>query len=766
MNSKTTNIKNTLKRRLFTNPNFTKRKHEYRQLFNFIFPGAQDFINFLDETNQEKSIEYAKKILLRMSYEAFFPPPRKLLFNILEMESSNYHLKKKKYIGRDHFVHLVHLYLFGIYLFTYLPNISDPIINRFKFHRQMKRVFDEVSDNSLRDFIISWRYFILYHDISYPLEYFYGSEVEVNEQVYKQKYLEPFSNIKDNIIKDLIIRGLSRLIAVNQIFLNTDDEEYKFNDLILEQINEEKIKACNNSIDYGKIKNDWGNAVKVNNLWGFDSLKLILNMFEENSILSVLLDTKNETPILIFIPHKSQQIVISTEYFKSNNFLIKVKNEPNSSFIEEFHHNTNYKWLFFIKNPVEELHKKTSKIIGSDISDNLFMEINKNINEETITDFSLITNEEEFNNYCFEIYLKLYEDSGYLTKNTDDKIKSEVYYNNLKHVYAPLNEEIPSIFGKSFLEIAKEVISDIDIVRELHTKKLSDILKFILKKILEKEGQISEHITRNIEDDTIKRINNITNLSKIKDKLFNEIKRVLPDFNFNYNIEKEELNLEKLFDAIIPKETSDKIKANYSNTIKEIFKGYRPKHALHKEKYIDHGIASGLIFFDIFKNYKEVLEFCLRNEITACFLKYAIGINNNLVFDYKDYKLDILAKEIGYTIFVHNIYPTDFLHNFKKADKLNLKIKLNKMPFTFFALLADSLQPWDRKYSLNPAIDELPYATYSNAFDIIIKGNKINIFENSPNIDIKRRFNELKEHLDEYLFNSSKIIELNLSSWS
>ena len=172
------NIKNTFKKNLFKSLPPLKPRI-YRILQESIFPGKSDFINFLNEKNYEKTVDYAKKILLRLDYELSFSTPTRLIFNIIDVETKQVAYDSKNgFISRDHFVHLIHLYLLGIYIFFYHKGIHCRIYEKYVGMKRKwcKENFLDISDNLLSekeiidDFVFTWKLFILNHDVGYPFE--------------------------------------------------------------------------------------------------------------------------------------------------------------------------------------------------------------------------------------------------------------------------------------------------------------------------------------------------------------------------------------------------------------------------------------------------------------------------------------------------------------------------------------------------------------------------------------------------------------------
>ncbi len=165
------NIRETLKNTLFVSPTPPNRRKEFLYLHDFIFPNKELFLNFLDEDNSERQVSLAKDILLSLFYDSHFAPPTRLLFNILDMDTNDLSTNFDTYIRRDHFVHLVHTYLLGIYIYFYHQAINEHVTNIFVRKRRKKNHASlPPIPSAEKDVMIAWRYFVLFHDLGYPLE--------------------------------------------------------------------------------------------------------------------------------------------------------------------------------------------------------------------------------------------------------------------------------------------------------------------------------------------------------------------------------------------------------------------------------------------------------------------------------------------------------------------------------------------------------------------------------------------------------------------
>lgn len=176
------NILETLRRELFVAPNPQCYKKEFFALRDEIFPDRSLFLDFLDEENYEKQLKLSCEILLRLSYDSCFAPPTRLLFNLMNVEMQNPPSNKNNsYFGRDHVVHLVHLYIFGIYAFFNHKIFSENIVSKFRSHRKQNNL--NIRPLAIvRDFSVAWRTFALCHDLGYPIE-MYAKKLSSNKDI-------------------------------------------------------------------------------------------------------------------------------------------------------------------------------------------------------------------------------------------------------------------------------------------------------------------------------------------------------------------------------------------------------------------------------------------------------------------------------------------------------------------------------------------------------------------------------------------------------
>jgi len=751
MKNNSSNIKQTLKKKLFINPNFEGDKEIYKELFNFVFPGYQDFINFLDETNHDKIIEYSKKILLRLAYEELCPPPTKLLINLLDNEEEQIKDDKSNYIHKDHFVHIVHLYIFGIYLYLYHDGLKFKINSFFQNLRYKRNKYSSEKKKNFRDFVIGWRHFTLYHDLAYP--------IQNKEYVKDNKFVEPFEKINKYLMKDLNIKYLSNVFIVYQLLSNIKGStENKFEYLFLSRFG---VIIENDNKKYNLPKhleqlNDYKSFVKISGLNG----KVIDNLFiclKEEMKLSVLVETFSGEPIAFLITKENNK---EFHYVDENEKNVKILN---SLFDEKnkLHktNKSNYCWIHFISDKIIRNKTKIFDFFNSEYK-NIFADFLKVMHEDIRTEMSLLSSIESIDNYCYENYIDLYNSYGYLSPDTRNDLKDDIYFNNLNKALSPLNVEIPDKISAAIKKYLEKYFKEKKLLKMFNDfGNMNQFITYILRILNNKS--IIKSIEEELSASTSKNIEKVVNLSKLKeyhDKYFlnkygNEIfKKLLKNKQIDINTYFPNLKLDDFKEHIVN---------NYEHDYQYIIEKYKPRHSQANKDYYDHGFFGCLLYFAVQNFYLGLINEAKDRERLSKYLNLSFGQNIST----KNFqKFNHLFNEIGFAIFVHNVYPKELKESIE--SKKSFKIQINSNPFAFFCLLADSLQPWDRKFSVKHANIHLPYTTCSNSFDIIISDSKIKIVEKSANLNIKERMKSLKENLDEFLKNASSLIEVDLSNWS
>jgi len=745
------NIIKTLRRSLFDAPNPPRFKSEYLELMDFIFPGKEMFIAFLEEENFEQQTFLAEKILLRLSYDSFFAPPTKLIFNVLKIETSIASDKKDGYIGRDHFVHVVHLYLLGIYMFFYHHILSENILVYFKNKRSKSNVkSNHLILSTIKDFVVSLRYFALFHDISYPIELLLGNH-NVDKEI-KIKFLDTFNEISECVSKDLSLRSLSKFISVYKLVKN--DSEFSFNNLILPHISNSNKKELE-SISQIEF-------IQIEKIYGYETFRSVYSVFDKENVLAVLYEKSTNLPLLIFPPQKAgfPTKSIETEHFVKNPTLNGIKSKICAPYDKEHFQLKNYKWGFFINSEVT-LGNLVESIFPT-ISLDEFDKAIDYIHDLTSSNYSMVVSDCSFKQYCFDIYIVLYKLAGYLNTDESNREKNG-YFDFLSEIISDIGKEIPSKISNIVNKLLSEKLKGIDFESDMEDEEnLEEIVLKYLSEISKTYKGFANAISVPLKSEINTQYEMKKNLEKIRVSIADYFNQKNIENNYSINIDKDYIACDNIiyknegyvYSIIL----NFNLKAKKTGLDKfDILLNYKPKYPNVPDKFYDHGVNSGIIFLSIIDIFDQLLKIEDDRNFQRL-LKVAIGIDTEQDNHYVKYKFEEIFSEVFSAIVSHNLYP-------KFLDNTKYRTQLDNNPFSYFSILIDSLQHWDRKFQVNQAYNNMPYNTLSRSFNIEVKNNKIRISEFDERLDIQTSLKKLKHGIDDYLRKASEFIELNLAEF-
>nr|WP_320023570.1 hypothetical protein [uncultured Draconibacterium sp.] len=852
---KTSNIRIQIKRKLFDNPNPINYRKEYTSLFDFMFPSKNDFVAFLEESNYEKKIQYSKKIIMRLCFESNFPPPSKLLLYILDFETTLSAKTKVGFVSRDHFVHLVNLYLHGIYQFFYQPILQAKTINEFKNIRKRSKKINnqDLTTNSVKDFIKAWKFMVFYHDLGYPIEYYLGKQSSTKEELDdKKRFLEPFNKIDTYIVKDTSLKALTKFIALTQLFNNKEpnkvediffsfiedsddiaqvnidyskknlisteqldskiEEEFKKLDLsvLANEYNEEKnpsikLKSNDNKLfSYFKSKyrnsinkelikevkdkkliqlhEDFSNYVEIENVHGETSLSILSTQLKKNKLLAIKWNKQSEEPVLLVAPLNDGHECFTTKYHPKST-KAKYGNIIDNCFTYKTY-SDNYYWKYYTSpdnyNEAVDLASFLNNNGKAIMSVDHFYDLTHYINEITPIKFGLITNETEFRDYLFELYFSFYDSVNFLGDSNENPTIYEIFYNAREPILRSLKKELPNQISKIFEKEFKKEFSCLDL-QDFDRDKISEIIENIIFTLSsndeEPKGEpnvnnLIDLLNQKLDENVKERIDKQISISNLWEHFKQLIEDKVKDSNNFVEIgDLKEIENSHLEDKLTPKEilkndisvsVAKKLKRNNYGEYED-FISYMPEYSKSDDRkgFYDHGFCSFLIGTETMNLYMDIINYANvspnTNTINSFLIKLGIGLDSNRDSMEQTYECYNIFKTAMFAVIVHNIYPKYF--------KTKFKTNIEKTPFNYFSIFADSLQPWDRKRNYNPTFMHLPYSTYGDKFSINFIDNKIYIHEEGTNLNIEKRNKELGIYLDEYLEHASNFIIKSLSEY-
>lgn len=758
---KSNTIRDTLYRKLIQAPSpIGRMKSIFHKTKKNCFPGLNEYEAFLLEQNYEKKEDIAKKILLRLAYETPFSPATKVLFNLYYFENEIALEEKGPYIPRDHFVHLVNLYLLGIYMFFYHEALNKQLVDYFKKSHRLNDDLSnsEISIESCKCFIITWQYFVLNHDLGYPLEYLNTSDLNPN----REKFINVFENIQEYLAKDIALKQYSQILLFGKI-IESPSDIFKQKDLtyltrpLKIWVSDKKIweeYPINKFNDFESISN----ACFLDKVNGITALNTVLNFVEKNKIIATLCSESEDTPLFFLIPNSDTGIheIFHTEFYKNKN-----KNFDPEKLIEEAFVNKNYiggyRWNYYLTEKNNLYIKELNKFFKDGGQIDTYQRTSDYFFQNANFDFSLITDDDLFSEFSYQLYYSIFHSVGLSADNPNKK----QIINQAEDIIIPIikdyTSKLPGLLGDIFTDILKSNSSN---VNETISVSLNESIKNLIQKSVPDLNALIIKLNAKVELNVQNEIELKYLLTKSWETIYKNLatKQESIAINFRDNNEYQKYEVfSELYNTEHWKKFNDKIIEN--NLTWECFTTYKPVFSQGFNIFYDHGIASALISLiteDCYVKFQDL------NLLIPNIMNNSIGFKiSNIKLTEKNlhahFRKNLLANA-QLAISLHNLYLKDFNDN-------RYKTSLKSNPFAFFSILCDSLQPWDRKRLINQAIKHLPYNTYGNKFNLTINKITIEIHEEGDGIDMKERINALRTYLDDYLENASKIIKLSFSEF-
>ena len=795
---KTRKMDDTLLECLFVNPNPLQRhKKTYADMSGRLFPDKNLFIKFLKVNEHSERVELAKKIISRFCLDSTYPPPYQAVKKLLDAESGKSNQSATGYTPQDHFVHKVNLYLLGIYTFFYHKTFNRDITRQFSNRRE------EDSQNRLlsstKDFISSWKYFCLFHDIGYPIEIIYkdkrvnpnddtsGFVSLTDEQLDSIQLLNYFPAL---IQKELTVEAFTKITVIFNIL--ADEQNMPIAELFghLGYGFESESKSVLTSAE---IISEYPNSAGMSKLYCYDNLKMLLSFVSKEDLLYVLVDKTTEIPVAVMryeeVDGESRQVI-----YYAKNIMSKPNRDKVNHFLtsDDYYGDGVYRIMYFVESPEDKLQINLLGKLG--IEHNRLLSAMKYVtrHEDAQTsvsqkDFYRIENAQDLGDYIYSRYLvgidafeKLFADNGesahkwfvpdtlydlgtaYTEKQKqiiDDYVRNDLSRIVSESISKNLATEFDSVMRDS---LVNQINGDKEALASLISEQLKSVLTkdYIMNGITTASDEASGAIYNELRSKVAEVCATINIFLGISKKL-----KFKPDLvSHNAFADKNGFNLTQLLEkckktphirAVI-KSIDSRLKKERDVSLEELLSVYRGY-----TRY-DHGLCSGLyhlysgaIACDVIdagtvsaadRSAADILRLIIWDADADCLRQ---KLFSNYFF---------VIEQTAYAILCHNIFSRNFAEAFGKEWITTL----NNSPFTYFCILMDSLQLWNRpKYIEHDERDWKPAFSYSD-YDIHIDDDKIRI-KFLSNI---KNFEELKkdkiDSLDGFLAGCTNYISLEI----
>lgn len=752
-------INATLLYNLFEKPSPQNREitNYYNLLRKRVFPCEKDFELFLRADNNDDQYRYARRIINRMIYESNFPPTLSSLTDVLCVENYSRNLKynPNRHIGRDHYLHLVYLYILGIYIFFYNSTLYHKLLSCFRYKRQSSS-FDSKEICSIKDFISAWKYFTLFHDTGYSVEI-----LSSNNCLFDFSEIEEFENAfaESQVLKDFCIQSCAKIVA-RLLFVSAIKRESSIkldcnNPSILSHMDycvksilpAEKGFSKLSDVLSSVCESEW---VQLECVYSSSNLKSFLSIYRSSDIIVTAFHKSDSTLAFIFIPGRgdAENKLYTLDCTPITNEIKTISSYPEYLFFDDYI-SKKYDFQYFISTKAEPVISTSTDLVENILDAHIdeyrtwiysihdtqsFMDAQYAFYDNS---FHLISQFCKNHSSLVDTLQKLYSDSKPLDINTEDLVDDAMFkqacidsWNNTKYFFQKKVDNINNCLEKMFSDF---IMEGKDSERRDHLiedffKLLSDHKPF---------GSLKDEDSH----DYLKSLNDEREASYNFYKLFMSILEsvfiIFNDSSFYFDYKKKEL--------------PDNLWDKYSLLDQKVFKYFNPPdirtfindyHIPYNNKY-DHGMVSALYYSYISELSLCPLDVLNDNHSAVLSALWNLSINSKketlLNYNYRS-----IREQVVSAVFFHNIYPDCF--NVNKSYRTKIKDA-----FPYFCMLCDVLQEWNRPHSITPKmISEKPNRDASMNYDVDISNGTIYVCDTSSSAHHIRVTSNLKK-LEEIL---------------
>ncbi len=758
----------TLLGELFDNPNPQPQRPEvkriYLKLFNRIFPGDNLFVEYFKAQTFDKQYEYAERIIHRLCYESNFPPTYFALKDVITLEEyqNDRASEKSKYISRDHFAHVVNLYALGIYVFFYNSEFYKKIVSDNRYERSDSS-HNQPKLDCVKDFISEWKYFCLYHDVGYVQELFGGTDYVKNAWKSISDLGKRENDFQASLRRDIAVKQISffgTLEIMSRIFTWELVKAYSRECVENNSKLHKKINKCSFIMENGELsKVDVDEEIfplvngthKLEKIYSNKCLKGLLSIIGENNVIVIgIHKNSGELAFVSYVKNNDRKLAFS-KMFSECAEVARICHDSSLILFDDFIPD-DFEFEYYVN-----YDRSDKQFLADTLLDEASIKFASLYvqNSDMGLRFAGITSEKQMLDFYFDIYEYLYTSlRQFITPGEDTK---SPYYANKFDVFI---NGWDNIFTMNSAELAAKSIELSSVIYGLlensYTKEIKEEclsyfqnLESVKKKINNIcEDSISEKLIENVINGYFKIVNEIVTSEEEKRKLIASIdekynskieqagalikvyayqyaclKSILlreSEFKYNFAYEKREEQFEwdcgkKLFQR--------KVTKYFNRPCDQIAEEYSLEHS----KY-DHGISSMEYASAMFQFLRDGIK-KEKNSKEWKIIDILFSISNpqkneDYVAQYIT-NYDHVFENTLFAIFVHNLYPS----NFKDEKMKKYKTKISD-PFTYFALVCDALQHWNRTMSISPSLlDVRPSERVSEEYNIVVRSDCIYLYE-------------------------------------
>lgn len=737
----------------------------YKSLFNRMYPGEQDFIEFLQAQNYDKQYELAERIVHHLCFASNFPPTYFALKDVICLESYQKETvgETSGYIPRDHFIHLVNLYLLGIYVFFYNAEFYQKITSDNRYERETD-LHNQSRYDCVKDFVSEWKYFCLFHDVGYTQEIFGNKQYVKNAaKTYTTlcKRVNDFQSsfVGTNAVKQNAFFGtieiMSRILTW-ELIKDYSTDVVDVNHKILRYFRRGEIARINSKGQSESVSfnDDVAPLItrlqRIEKVYSNQCLKPLLPIIGEKNIVVVGIQKKSgEVAFFSFDRGASRQLFYLKKYEKSLD-VQRLNEDPSLILFDDYKpQEFDIEYLVQTSNADDHFYK-TVLFDESSVKFTLDYIKRTNIGME----FAGITSENQLLDFYFRLYLFLYgELRKYIIPGKEPKQplhakQFDTFLDGWNDIFSmdpvkeikqssKVNALIFNLLQASFTDDIKsecvDYIRDISSIKKSRGKGTStstsselvaDIVGQYFSAVLGKLNDVSEkdRLIDTITANYSKRIEQAKALLTIYAYTYSGLKSIFEKgsaFAYSFDYCKRSEMFDQTVNDLLDQKCQAQLKTSYSKIVASYNSGFSK---------FDHGFSSAKYAAATFNLLRESIsskkgpkEWMLVDILFSISNPYK---DNNYVAQYIT-NYDHIFRNTLYAIFIHNVYPSSF-----KDEKLRKMKTAISDPFTYLALICDSLQQWNRPQSISPSLLDLrPSEHASDEYNIIVENDGIYLYE-------------------------------------
>jgi hypothetical protein len=234
-----------------------------------------------------------------------------------------------------------------------------------------------------------------------------------------------------------------------------------------------------------------------------------------------------------------------------------------------------------------------------------------------------------------------------------------------------------------------------------------------------------------------------------------------PQFSISFKLADALRKAPKLTDALDGLLTKKRL-----GTFADLVGNYLPKWADKelgdlRESFIDHGLASALVAVTASWEYESCLQLLARKPkdphetVTVRRLVAALGLVGEADRSRLSISTKLLRSYVAEAITLHNLYPSDL-----KANP-SYRTELQTQAVSYIAILADSLQRWDRPMLADESTSHLGGLVTGNRYNLVIEDEVFHISLVGQKADVEQQ-RRMRDDLQAYLKDADLYIHLKL----